>query len=151
VQRALADRGLVCGVRELPSSTRTAADAAASIGCAIGQIVKSLVFVGATTGDPILALVSGQNRVDEHALARAAGQSVRKARADEVRRHTGFAIGGVPPIGHASRLTTFIDRDLLAFDEVWAAAGTPHAVFAISASALGQATGGQVIDLAEAR
>jgi prolyl-tRNA editing enzyme YbaK/EbsC (Cys-tRNA(Pro) deacylase) len=134
-------------------TTRTAEDAAAAIGCDVAQIVKSLVFsVGAAGGEPgeaVLALVSGENQLDERRLARAAGAGGRAKRveADMVRAVTGFAIGGVPPFGHTTRLRCFVDRDLLRYDVVWAAAGTPHAVFAVPPLDLVRAAGGEVADL----
>lgn len=115
-------------VRRFPEGTKTAQDAARSIGCDVGQIVKSLVFVA--DGEPVLALTSGANRVDVERLARLAGAAdARRANPEEARAATGFAVGGTPPFGHPERVRTFIDRDLLTFGEVWAAAGTPDAVF----------------------
>jgi prolyl-tRNA editing enzyme YbaK/EbsC (Cys-tRNA(Pro) deacylase) len=135
---------------ELPQSTRTAADAAAAIGCLVAQIAKSLIFRRSDTGQPVLVIASGTNRVDETLVASHLGAAIGKADADFVRASTGFAIGGVPPIGHDTRLETLIDRDLLAFDTVWAAAGTPRAVFAISPNELVRATGGRVVAVAAA-
>ena len=129
VQEALAALGLSCQVVELPASTRTAQEAAQAIGCTVAQIVKSLVFRGSRTGKPILVLASGVNRVDEKRLGELAGEPVGKADADFVRKQTGFAIGGVPPVGHQAPIVTYVDADLLQFEEVWAAAGTPRAVF----------------------
>jgi prolyl-tRNA editing enzyme YbaK/EbsC (Cys-tRNA(Pro) deacylase) len=119
-------------VQELPDSTRTARDAAAALGCEIGQIVKSLVFQNATTGEAVLVLASGSNRVDESRISALVDAEILKADADFVRRATGFAIGGVPPLGHKSACQTFVDEDLLKYPEVWAAAGTPNAVFRIT-------------------
>jgi prolyl-tRNA editing enzyme YbaK/EbsC (Cys-tRNA(Pro) deacylase) len=129
VQRAAVALGLDVVVREMPESTRTAEQAAAACGVAVGQIVKSLVFVGAETGTPYLLLVSGANRVDEKRVARHLGETLSRPDADAVRRFTGFAIGGVPPFGHDQRLAIYMDEDLLRHDLVWAAAGTPRAVF----------------------
>ena len=129
VQEALAAPGLPCQVVELPASTRTAQEAAQAIGCSVAQIVKSLIFRGSRTGKPILVLASGVNRVDEKKLGELAGEPVGKADADFVRQQTGFAIGGVPPVGHAAPIETYIDADLLQHEEIWAAAGTPRAVF----------------------
>jgi prolyl-tRNA editing enzyme YbaK/EbsC (Cys-tRNA(Pro) deacylase) len=129
VQRAAVALGLDVVVREMPESTRTAEQAAAACGVAVGQIVKSLVFVGAETGTPYLLLVSGANRVDEKRVARHLGETLSRPDADAVRRFTGFAIGGVPPFGHDQRLAIYMDEDLLRHDVVWAAAGTPRAVF----------------------
>ena len=129
---------------ELPQSTRTAADAAKAIGCEVAQIAKSLVF-RSISGEPILVIASGTNRVNEATIAEAIGEAIGKADAEFVRARTGFAIGGVPPVGHASALRTFIDADLLRFDRIWAAAGTPNAVFELSPGELPRLTGGAVI------
>jgi len=129
---------------ELPQSTRTANDAAKAIGCEVAQIAKSLVF-RSTSGEPILVIASGTNRVNEATIAEAIGEAIGKAAAEFVRERTGFAIGGVPPVGHASTLRTFIDADLLRFDRIWAAAGTPNAVFELSPGELPRLTGGVVI------
>ena len=133
-------------VIEFAESTRTAEDAAAAIGTQVAQIVKSLVFIAGNT--PVLALVSGTNRLDTARLREWTGDPPRRASADEVRAATGFAIGGVPPVGHPTPLHTFIDRDLNQYDVVYAAAGTPHAVFAITPAELVRITGGHVVDLA---
>jgi prolyl-tRNA editing enzyme YbaK/EbsC (Cys-tRNA(Pro) deacylase) len=131
VSAAAAERGLDVDVQAFPAGTKTAADAAAAVGCDVAQIVKSLVFV---VGDePVVALVGGADRLDEDRLAAACGApagSVRRATADEVRAATGFAVGGVPPLGHATRLRVLVDDALLAHEVVWAAAGTPMHVFA---------------------
>ena len=113
------------------------------MGCTVGQIVKSLIFRGKDSGKPLLALVSGSNRVDEKKLSALAGEAVEKATPDFARQHTGFAIGGVPPVGHTEAIETYIDEDLLQYEEVWAAAGTPHAVFPIRPADLVRASGGQ--------
>jgi len=139
------DRGLAIDVVEMPASTRTAEEAAAACGCAVAEIVKSLVFRGRTTDTPYLLLVSGANRVDEKAVATSIGEALKRASADDVRALTGFAIGGIPPFGHAAPLAVYIDRDLLAHTRVWAAAGTPHAVFAVAPQALAAAVGARVI------
>ncbi len=146
VVAALAMAGIVAEVKEFAQSTRTAEEAAAAIGTTVGQIVKSLVFLAGE--QPILALVSGANRADVALLGRAANAPIGRAPADVVRAATGFAIGGVPPLGHASALPTFIDRDLLAYNEVWAAAGTPNSVFRITPGELARVTGGTVVELA---
>ena len=141
--------GLEITPREFPAGTRTADDAAHAIGVSVGQIVKSLVFV--VDGDAVLALVSGANLLDEAKLAAASGNAsatVERADAELVRSVTGFPVGGVPPIGHATPLRVFVDEDLLAFDEVWAAAGTPHCNFAASPADLLRVTGGVVAELA---
>jgi prolyl-tRNA editing enzyme YbaK/EbsC (Cys-tRNA(Pro) deacylase) len=147
VQRALEKLGLQLEVVELPGSTRTAVDAAQAIGCQVGQIVKSLVFKTQETQRPVLVTASGPNRVNEGRIGELLGESVGKADADFVRQHTGFAIGGVPPIGHDEALPTFIDRDLMQYEHIWAAAGTPHAVFRLSPEALVDMTGGQVVQV----
>jgi prolyl-tRNA editing enzyme YbaK/EbsC (Cys-tRNA(Pro) deacylase) len=142
---AAARQGLDVEVREFPEGTRTARDAATAVGVQVGQIVKSLAFD--VDGDIVLALVSGSNRLDESELARAAGSAgskVKRANPDAVRAATGFAIGGVPPFGHATPLRTFVDGDLLAYDVVWAAAGTPRHVFAVRPDDLVRASGGTV-------
>jgi prolyl-tRNA editing enzyme YbaK/EbsC (Cys-tRNA(Pro) deacylase) len=132
VQKALTDLGLPYQVVELPQSTRSAAEAAQAVGCEVGQIAKSLVFRGKHSGQAVLVIASGKNRVDEEKLSSCISEPVEKADADFVRGETGFSIGGVPPIGHAKPLVTFIDEDLLGYEEVWAAAGTPNAVFKLS-------------------
>ncbi|MBT9288955.1 YbaK/EbsC family protein [Prosthecodimorpha staleyi] len=145
VRLAATDLGLAVEIVEMPGSTRTAEDAAAACGCAVGQIVKSLVFVGAETRRPLLLLVSGANRVDETGVRAAIGEALERPDASYVRTTTGFAIGGVAPIGHETPMTTYLDRDLLAFETVWAAAGSPKAVFAIAPAQLVEATGATVI------
>ncbi len=146
--------GLTIEVREFPEGTRTADDAARAVGVEVGQIVKSLVF--AVDGTIVLALVSGKNRLDEQALAAVAASTgavtradakVARADADAVRTATGFAIGGVPPFGHATPLPTYVDRDLLDYATIWAAAGTPRHVFSVSPDALVAATGATPADL----
>ncbi len=109
--------------------------------------MKSLVFRGAQSHKPVLALVSGANRVNEKRLGLLAGEEIEKADADFVRQHTGFAVGGVPPVGHVEHIATFIDGDLLQFDEIWAAAGSPHAVFRLTPGDLQSMTGGEVVAL----
>jgi Cys-tRNA(Pro) deacylase len=146
VLEAAAELGLAIDVRRFPEGTKTAADAAAAIGVDVGQIVKSLVFL--VDGDVVMALVSGQNQLDEGKLAHARGGSkASRADADAVRAATGYPIGGVPPFGLATDLPVFVDGDLLAFDEVWAAAGTWHDVFGIEPRSLVDATHGTVADL----
>ncbi len=145
VQAALHQLGLPCQVVELPASTRTAPEAAQAVGCQVGQIVKSLIFRTQTSRRPVLVLVSGSNRVDERKLAAQIGEPILKAEADFVREQTGFAIGGVPPVGHTQRLPAYIDEDLLRYEEVWAAAGTPNAVFKLNPRELPRITGGELI------
>jgi prolyl-tRNA editing enzyme YbaK/EbsC (Cys-tRNA(Pro) deacylase) len=135
-------------VRRFPEGTKTAQDAARAIGCDVGQIVKSLVFVADER--PVLALTSGANRVDLERLASLAGaKEVRRASPEEAREATGFAVGGTPPFGHPERVRAFIDRDLLAYDEVWAAAGTPDAVFVLTPAELRRSALAEVVDLKE--
>ena len=147
VQEALTAVGLPCQVVELPASTRTAQEAAQAIGCTVGQIVKSLVFRGTRTGKPILVLASGVNRVNEKRLSEWAGEPIGKADADFVRRHTGFAIGGIPPVGYPAPVETYIDEDLLQYHEIWAAAGTPYAVFRLTPKDLGKIGQGSVVNI----
>ena len=144
VQAALAARGFTLQVVELPQSTRTSAEAAAAVGCTVGQIAKSIVFRAARSQRPVLVLTSGVNRVSESAVAVLVGEPLAKADADFVRARTGFVIGGVPPVGHAESLITFIDEDLLQFAEIWAAAGTPNAVFRLTPEELVRLTEGKV-------
>ncbi len=147
VRQALSELGIASEVVEFPQGTRTAQDAARAIGTTVGQIVKSLVFIA--DGKPVLVLASGRNQVDTGKLARLAGAArIERADADRVRETTGFAIGGVPPVGHTRVLETFIDEDLLVYDLVYAAAGTPTAIFPIPPQDLVRATGGRVADLA---
>ncbi|MEU7600754.1 YbaK/EbsC family protein [Streptomyces sp. NPDC040724] len=131
-QEALHGRGLDLTVVELPDSTRTADDAANALGCEKSQIVKSLVFRVESTGAPVMVLASGPNRVNEKAIAAHVGGKIGKADAEFVKQATGYTIGGVPPLCHREQLTLLVDEDLLAFEETWAAAGTPHAVFKIT-------------------
>ena len=145
VQDALSQSGLKLQVVELPASTRTSAEAAQAVGCQIGQIAKSLVFKTRDTQQPILVIASGANRVDEAKIGARLGEPIGKADADFVRSHTGFVIGGVPPVGHIEAIKTFIDEDLLTFEQIWAAAGTPHAVFPMKPADLVQITNGEVI------
>jgi len=145
VADALVAAGIEANILELAESTRTAEEAAAAIGTSVPRIVKSLVFMA--DDDPLLALVSGSNRLDTTRLGKVLGKTIGRADAARVREATGFAIGGVPPVGHSAPLAVVIDRDLLAFDVVWAAAGTPHAVFSIAPVDLVRVTGGEVVDL----
>ncbi len=150
VQEALDKLGLECKVLELPSSTRTAIDAASTIGCDIGQIVKSLIFRTKRTEKPVLVLASGPNQVDIETIEKCVGESITKADADFVREVTGFAIGGIPPVGHKNVIDfIYIDKELLNLDEVWAAAGTPNAVFCIKSQDLLKATCGSLINTKE--
>ena len=141
----LADSEIGVTIKQFPAGTRTAADAARAVGCDVGQIVKSLVFVAA--GRPVVALVSGANRLDEGRLAAVAGSPVAKADAEVARTATGYSIGGVPPFGHASEIPVFMDRDLLGHDVVWAAAGRSDSVFEISPKRLRELSQAEVADL----
>jgi prolyl-tRNA editing enzyme YbaK/EbsC (Cys-tRNA(Pro) deacylase) len=147
IQDTLLSLGFDCTVIEFQESTRTAQEAAERVGCTLGQIVKSLVFKGQESGKPILVLTSGSNRVDEKRIGTYAGEAIGRADPDFVRTVTGFAIGGVPPMGHASQLETYLDEDLLQYATIWGAAGTHNAVFEMPASALQKMTGGQVVQV----
>jgi prolyl-tRNA editing enzyme YbaK/EbsC (Cys-tRNA(Pro) deacylase) len=148
VQQLLLDLGLTAEVVEFAESTRTSAEAAAQVGCAVAQIAKSLVFRAKGTGRPVLVIASGANRVDEKAVEALLGEKIGKADADFVRDKTGYAIGGVAPVGHAVKPATFIDKDLLKLDLIWAAAGTPFAVFPLTPAELIRLTGGRVAKIA---
>lgn len=148
VQEALDRLGHAHRVVELARTTRSAREAAEAIGCCVEQIAKSLVFRTQEGGRPILVVASGRNRVDEALLAGHVGEAIERPYADYVRARTGFAIGGVPPIGHSEAIDTYVDRDLLALDEIWAAAGTPHAVFRLTPQELVAMTGGRVVAVA---
>jgi prolyl-tRNA editing enzyme YbaK/EbsC (Cys-tRNA(Pro) deacylase) len=141
VQAALEAAGLDTRIVELPDSARTAPEAAAAVGVEQGAIVKSLLFRGQASGDGLLALVSGDRRADEARLAELLGEPIGRADAGFVRAATGYAIGGVPPLGHAAPLRTVMDEGLWRFAEVWAAAGTPHCVFPVAPAALAAAVG----------
>jgi len=132
---------------ELQSTTRTSAEAAQAVGCSVGQIAKSIVFRAVQTDKPILVIASGSNRVNEKRIESFISQPIGKADADYVRKHTGFVIGGVPPIGHLEKIEIFIDEDLLAYQEIWAAAGSPYAVFKLTPSDLVKMTGGRVVSI----
>jgi prolyl-tRNA editing enzyme YbaK/EbsC (Cys-tRNA(Pro) deacylase) len=148
-QEMLRVRGFSHQVVELPGSTRTAKEAAQAVGCQVEQIVKSLVFKGQQSQRAILVLASGPNRVSESRLGELAGEPIEKADADFVRQQTGFVIGGVPPLGHRERLKTFIDETLLRYELLWAAAGTPHAVFQLTPADLQAMTDGLVAAVTE--
>jgi prolyl-tRNA editing enzyme YbaK/EbsC (Cys-tRNA(Pro) deacylase) len=141
---ALGGGGWTHDIVILPDSTRTASEAALAVGCDVAQIVKSLVFRGTTSGRPVLVIACGANRVDEALVGALIGEPIGKANANFVRENTGYAIGGVPPIGHAVAPVTLIDEDLLTFATIWAAAGTPNAVFRLTPDDLQAMTGGQV-------
>jgi prolyl-tRNA editing enzyme YbaK/EbsC (Cys-tRNA(Pro) deacylase) len=146
-QSTLHQLGFDLKVVELPNSTRTALEAAVAIGCQVEQIVKSLVFKGKRSLSPYLVLACGSNRVSEQKIEAIIGEPLGKADADFVREHTGFTIGGVPPAGHQKPLKTLIDEDLLHYSQIWAAAGTPNAVFCLSPNDLLRMTNGQACDL----
>ena len=135
-------------VVELDQSARTAADAARALGCRVDQIVKSLVFRGQRTDRAVLVTVSGANRVDEAKVSALIGETIGRADAAFVRECTGYAIGGVPPLGHARALPALIDRELLRFDTVYAAGGTPHAMFPLLPTDLVRVANGTVADVA---
>ena len=149
VQKALDDIGLQLEVIELPASTRTSQEAAQAVGCQVGQIAKSIIFKALASDRPILVIASGPNRVNEKVIEGLVGEAIGKADADFVRLRTGFVIGGVPPLGHTEHVATFIDQDLLRYSEIWAAAGTPHAVFRLTPADLQRITDGMVINIIE--
>lgn len=147
-EREARERGLSLEIREFPQGTKTAEAAARAVGCEVGQIVKSLVFVA--DGEPFIALTSGANRADTHRLAQVLGVAgVRRADPDEARQATGFAIGGTPPFGYPRPVRVLMDRDLLAFEVIWAAAGTPQAVFPIGPDDLIRASGAEPAEFKE--
>ena len=148
VRQALQAAGLAAEIRVLAASTRSAADAAAALGCTVAEIAKSLVFRARPSDRPVLVVASGTNRVDEAAVAALAGEALAKADAAFVRERTGFAIGGVAPVGHREPPLVVIDRDLLGFAAIWAAAGTPNAVFRLTPAELVRVTGGRVAAVA---
>jgi prolyl-tRNA editing enzyme YbaK/EbsC (Cys-tRNA(Pro) deacylase) len=145
VQEVLERLGVDAQVVEMGKTTRSAQDAADAVGCDVGQIAKSLVFKGSASHRAVLVITSGANRVNEASLSEMLSEAVRKADADFVRRKTGYAIGGVPPVGHREPLSVFIDEDLLRYAEIWAAAGTPQAVFKLTPQELVRITGGRVL------
>lgn len=147
VQDALDAAGVATAIVEYDVPARTSAQAAEVLGCTVGQIAKSLVFK-AQSGRPVLVIASGANRVDEAKVAALVGEPIGKADATFVREATGYAIGGIPPLGHAQRLVPLIDRDLLAYDVVYAAGGTPHAMFPVTPDALVRVSGGTPADVA---
>ncbi len=139
-EKSARDLDLTIAIVEMTESTRTAQEAAAACGCDVGQIVKSLIFLTGDTVTPVLLLVSGDNQVDQHMVAALLGESLERPDAKFVRQTTGFSIGGVPPFGHATPLKTYIDQDLLRHETVWAAAGSPKAVFSVSSIVLKDVT-----------
>ena len=144
-EKSARDLDLAIAIVEMAESTRTAQEAAAACSCDVGQIVKSLIFLTRDSATPVLLLVSGDNRVDQDKVAALLGEALERPDAKFVRQTTGFSIGGVPPFGHATPLTTYIDQDLLLHEAVWAAAGTPRAVFSISSTVLKDITNASVI------
>lgn len=149
VQDFLRSKGYDFQVKELGASTRTAREAADAVGCEVGQIAKSLVFKERKTGVPVLVVASGANRVDLKKIQAASGLKLGRADGNYVKERVGFAIGGVPPVGHSTPLITFLDPDLKAYDRIWAAAGTPFALFALPPAELETLTGGTWVALAE--
>jgi prolyl-tRNA editing enzyme YbaK/EbsC (Cys-tRNA(Pro) deacylase) len=147
IQNLLNSLGYDYNVIEHAESTRTAQEAADRAGCELGQIVKSLIFRGKTSGKPILILTSGANRVDEKRISGYAGESIGRADADFVRAATGFTIGGVPPIGHAQKMETYLDEDFLQHETIWAAAGTPNAIFELRTEDLQKMTDGKIVQV----
>lgn len=145
IQAILNEYGLDLQVREFKESTRTSAEAAEAVGCELGQIAKSIIFKGNSSQKPICVIASGVNRVDEKKIRAIMGEKIKKADADYVLAHTGYPIGGVPPVGHS--IPTLIDPDLMNHDEIWAAAGTPHAVFKLTPQQLLDLTRGRVVDV----
>lgn len=147
VQQALDELGITTEVSVLPDSTRTAKEAAQAVGCQVAQIAKSIIFQGKDSGLPILVVASGINRIDEKKIKALVGEKIGQAKPDFVREKTGYAIGGVPPLAHATPIKTIIDEDLLQYQEIWAAAGTPKAVFRISPQDLVRVIEGQVAEV----
>lgn len=145
IQDLLISLGFDYTVIEHAESTRTAQEAADRAGCELGQIVKSLIFKGSDSGKPILVLTSGANRVDEKRISEYAGESIGRADANFVRATTGFAIGGVPPVGHAQKMETYLDEDFLPYQTIWAAAGTPNAIFELKTEDLQKMTDGKIV------
>lgn len=147
VQDTLSASGLQLDVIEFSELTRTAQEAANAIGCEVGQIAKTLIFKGKRTSNPICVIASGTNRVDEKKIAEYLGEKTERPDADYVLHHTGFAIGGIPPIGYQFDSPPLIDEDLMGYSEIWAAAGTPNAVFKLSPTDLVKLTGGHVMNV----
>jgi prolyl-tRNA editing enzyme YbaK/EbsC (Cys-tRNA(Pro) deacylase) len=147
IQNLLWGLGYKYTVIEHAESTRTAQEAADRAGCELSQIVKSLIFRGKTSNKPVLVLTCGANRVDEKRISKYAGESIARADADFVRSVTGFAIGGVPPIGHNQPMETYLDEDFLPYPTIWAAAGTPNAIFELTIADLQKMTGGTIVQV----
>lgn len=149
VQNFLSAKGFSFEVKELPGSARTAQEAADSVGCAVAQIAKSLVFREKETNLPILVIASGSNRVDLAKIEKETGLKLGKADGNYVKERVGYAIGGVPPVGHNEPMETILDPDLKKYEVIWAAAGTPFAVFQLKSAELESLTDGRWIDLSE--
>ncbi len=147
IQDYLIDNGFSCEVKELPGSTRTAKEAAQSIGCDVAQIAKSLIFIDRESGNPVLVIASGANQVDVKKVKRTTGIHLIKADGKFVKERVGFAIGGIPPVGHQEKIMTLLDISLKDYEWIWAAAGTPFAVFQLSSNEIEKMTGGKFIDL----
>jgi prolyl-tRNA editing enzyme YbaK/EbsC (Cys-tRNA(Pro) deacylase) len=147
VQNTLTSLGYPNQVVEMPDSTRSAAEAAQAVGCGVEQIAKSILFKAGQSGKAVMVVTSGANRVDEKKVRELIGESVKKADADFVRQQTGYAIGGVPPLGHANPVLILVDEDLFKYEEIWAAAGNPFAVFKLTPSQLVQMTSGTVANV----
>ena len=147
VHRALLDHGLETEILELPQSTRSAKEAAQAVGCEVAQIAKSIVFKARETEKPVLVIASGPNRINEDRISSLVSEPVEMANPDFVKSKTGFSIGGVAPVGHLEKPEIFIDEDLFKYKEIWAAAGTPHAVFKLTPHELEKITGGRVISV----
>ena len=147
VQQALDELGIVTEVTVLPDSTRTAKEAALAVGCQVAQIAKSIIFQGRESKQPVLVIASGINRIDEAKIGVMVEEKIAQAKPEFVRDKTGYAIGGVPPLAHNEPITTIIDQDLLQYDRIWAAAGTPKAVFRLTPDQLVRATGGLVAEV----
>jgi prolyl-tRNA editing enzyme YbaK/EbsC (Cys-tRNA(Pro) deacylase) len=148
VQDALGAAGVETRVVALTVAARTSAQAAVALGVEVGQIAKSLVFRAVDSGRPVLVIAAGDKRVDEQRIANLLGEPIERAAPEFVREHSGFAIGGVAPVGHASTMVTFIDSSLRRFPTLWAAGGTPHCVFPIDPAALVRVSGGNEVDVA---
>jgi len=147
VQEVLKALGFQNQILELQATTRTSAEAAQAVGCQVGQIAKSILFRGRHTDQPVLVIASGPNRINEKRIEELISEPLGKADADFVRQKTGFVIGGVPPVGHLEKMEIFIDEDLFRYEEIWAAAGTPNAVFKLTPSDLVKMTGGRIIPI----
>ena len=147
MQKALQECGLEAEVMELPQSTRSAKEAAEAVGCSVSQIAKSIVFRTTQSQRPVLVIASGPNRINEDRISSLVSEPVKMANPDFVKSKTGFSIGGVAPVGHLEKPEIFIDEDLFKYKEIWAAAGTPHAVFKLTPQELEKITGGRVISV----